>query len=242
MSDPTTVNFIVGLQIEGGAFSVDHVKRALEFAIQHYREAEGLTADDDDGSVTEFMVSPDFLTLSLAQGGDPLTTALARYADDIASGSTLEHYAAEAAFRVLASNWADNGAVCLSDVDEVVSLLQVHAASVSELPTAVAITAHEACRLLEEAEKLTQMSEEADGAYAGALTAAASAAVSGAKEAMTACLAAIIAARPGTDPEHFAAQALRGGMATPTLLKSILKTARETHQIGAVDLNDLKPV
>ncbi|UTC28650.1 hypothetical protein MARCHEWKA_01370 [Brevundimonas phage vB_BpoS-Marchewka] len=247
MTAPVTINYIVSLQIEGGAVSPDHVRRSLEFAIQHYRDAEGLSADADDGSVTEFQVQPEFLTLALAQSTDPLTLRLAQQLENLESGSTLAHYAAQAALAVLASNWSDAGAVYNGDAEEASRLLTLYAKEADELPNAIAITAHEAVRMLQEGARLMQMADEGQGDYAAALHDAATQADLAAKGAMRACLQAILSS-PGANAENInassAAERLREGTATKTLMESILQAAK-TGKDGApptVNLNNLPPV
>ena len=243
MTAPVTINFIVGLQVEGGAVDVAHVRRSLEFAIQHYREAEGLTHDDDDGSVTEFQVQPEFLTLSLAQNTDPLTLTLAQRLEDLESGSTLHHYAAQAAFAVLANNWSETGAVYADDAVEAARLLTVYAQEVAALPNAIALTAHEAARLLKESERLMQMSEDAQGVYETALQNASAQARDAAQTAMRSCLEALKAS-PVVIPDDVesteVAARLRDGTAPPIMLQAILRAAKASGP--AVDLNNLPPV
>ncbi|USN14505.1 hypothetical protein DOMOVOI_00300 [Brevundimonas phage vB_BpoS-Domovoi] len=247
MTAPVTINYIVSLQIEGGAVDPAHVRRSLEFAIQHYRDAEGLSADDDAGSVTEFQVQPEFLTLALAQNTDPLTLRLCQKLEDIGSGSSLPHYAAEAAMAVLVNNWSDAGAVYAEDAEEAARLLTLYAKEAQALPNAIAVTAHEAARLLKEQDRLLQMADEEQGDYAAALRRAAAQATLGAKTAMKACLEALKAA-PTIIPDDVestdAAARLRDGAATKALMESILQAAKVATN-GApptVDLNNLPPV
>ena len=247
MTAPVTINYIVSLQIEGGAVSPDHIRRSLEFAIQNYRDAEGLSADDDEGSVTEFQVQPEFLTLALAYNADPLTLRLAQQLENLESGSTLAHYAAQAAMAVLANNWSDAGAVYAEDAEEAARLLSLYAKEAAELPNAIALTAHEAARMLKEADRLIQMADEGTGDYAAALRDAAEQAHLAAKVAMRACLKAILSPQ-GANAEHinasYAAGRLSDGTATKTMMESILQVAK-TGKDGApptVNLHNLPPV
>ncbi|USN15601.1 hypothetical protein KIKIMORA_04830 [Brevundimonas phage vB_BpoS-Kikimora] len=247
MTAPVTINYIVTLQVEGGAVDPAHVRRSLEFAVQHYMSAEGLTHEDDDGSVTEFQVQPEFMTLALAQNTDPLTLRLAQRLEDLESGSTLPHYAAQAALAVLANNWSDAGAVYADDAVEAARLLTLYAKAADELPNAIALTAHEAARMLKESERLMQMSEEGQGAYKTALQEAAAEAHRTAQTAMQACLEAVKAAS-GVYAEKVesspTAARLRDGTATQTLMESILQAAKsgKDGEPPMVDLDYLPPL
>ena len=49
------LTFPVILEIEG-AVDTGYVRRSIEYAIQHYRDAEGLSADTDEGHVVAVSV------------------------------------------------------------------------------------------------------------------------------------------------------------------------------------------
>ncbi|UTC28491.1 hypothetical protein GURKE_04890 [Brevundimonas phage vB_BpoS-Gurke] len=247
MTAPVTINYIVSLQVEGGAVNPAHIRRSLEFAVSHYMDAEGLTHEDDDGSVTEFQVQPEFLTLSLAQNTDPLTLRLCRQLEDLESGGSLGHYAAQAALAVLANNWSEAGAVYVADAEEAANLLNLYAREAGEYPNAVAVTAHEAVCKLKAADSLTQMADDGEGDYAASLHQATKEAHRAAQAAMQACLQAILAPT-GVNAEtvnatHIAGR-LRDGAATQTMMESILQAAKAIlpGEAPILDLDALPPL
>lgn len=114
--------FKVELQTSGPV-NQDYVRRSLEFAITHYREAEGLSHADDEGYVEEFQVTR--LGDTALDGGEPaLRAQLQTVLTEVEEGYDLHHYAARDALQTLAANWLADDKVHPGDVDEVVRILR----------------------------------------------------------------------------------------------------------------------
>ena len=116
------LTFKVEFQADG-AVDAKYVQRSLEHAISHYREAEGLSAPDDEGAITEFQVSA--LEGDVLIGGDD---ALRRQLQDLLTkteeGYDLAHYGARDALQVLARSWLADDKISRYDIEDVIRVLR----------------------------------------------------------------------------------------------------------------------
>lgn len=116
------LTFKVEFQADG-AVDAKYVQRSLEHAISHYREAEGLSAPDDEGAVTEFQVSA--LEGDVLIGGeDALRRQLQGLLTQTEEGYDLAHYGARDALQVLARSWLADDKISREDILSVCGVLQ----------------------------------------------------------------------------------------------------------------------
>lgn len=118
----TILTYKVECQIDG-AVDEKYVKRSLEHAIAQYRSAEGLSGPDDEGSVTEFIVT-ELDTGVLIGGDDVLRRRLQALVEKVETGYDLHHYAARDAIQVLAKSWLADDKVWRHDIDTTIHILQ----------------------------------------------------------------------------------------------------------------------